>query len=81
MNLARQIFYVTRWGTSIIFIGLGAGIVAALSPPMAVAGLVVLAAALLLWALPELRLVPDKLLRKFFFVMVFVQLSSATKTT
>ena len=75
MNLARQIFYVTRWGTSIIFIGLVTGIVAALSPPMAVAGLVVLAAALLLWALPELRLVPDRLLRKLFFVMVFVQLS------
>ena len=75
MNLARQIFYVTRWGTSIIFIGLVTGIVAALSPPMAVAGLVVLAATLLLWALPELRLVPDRLLRKLFFVMVFVQLS------
>ena len=75
MNLARQIFYFTRWGTSIIFIGLVTGIVAALAPPLAVAGLVVLMATLLLWALPELRFVPDRLLRKLFFVMVFVQLS------
>jgi hypothetical protein len=41
MNLARHIFYFTRWGTSIIFIGLVTGIVAALFPPLAVAGLVV----------------------------------------
>jgi hypothetical protein len=75
MNLARQISYFTRWGTSIIFIGLVTGIVAALAPPLAVAGLVVLMAVLLLWALPELRLVPDRLLRKLFFVMVFVQLT------
>jgi hypothetical protein len=75
MNLARQIFYFTRWGTSIIFIGFVTGIVAAIFPPLAVAGVVTLAAAFLLWALPELRFVPDKLLRKLFFVMIFVQLT------
>ncbi len=73
-TLAGKIFYVTRWGASIAFIGLVTGVMAVMFPPMAVIGVVALVATVLLWALPELRFVPEKLLRTMFFAMVVVQI-------
>ena len=70
-----QIAYVARWAVAVVFIGLLVGIMAVFSSPLAVAGVVVLSAAFLLWALPELRFVPERSLRVFLFLMVFVQLS------
>jgi O-Antigen ligase len=75
MSLAERTLYVTRWGFSVVFVGLVTGAIAVIVPPMALAGVVALTGVLLLWALPELRVVPEKLLRRFFFIMVFVQLS------
>lgn len=57
-----------------MFVGLLTGAMAVILPPMASIGVVALAGVTLLWALPEMRIVPDKLLRKMFFVMVAVQL-------
>ena len=70
-----QIAYVARWAVAVVFIGLLVGVMAVLSSPLALAGVVALSGAFLLWALPELRLVPERSLRLFFFLMVFVQLS------
>ena len=70
-----QIAYVARWAVAVVFIGLLVGVMAVLFSPLALAGVVALSGAFLLWALPELRLVPERSLRLFFFLMVFVQLS------
>jgi O-antigen ligase len=72
--LAAKIFHITRWGATILFVGVVTGAMAVLFPPMAAIGFVALIATILLWALPELRFVPEKLLRNMFFMMVFVQL-------
>jgi hypothetical protein len=59
----------------IILIGLITGATVVIVPPMAAFGLVGLAGVFLIWAIPELRGVPESSLRKAFFVMVVIQLS------
>ena len=73
--ITGQIAYVARWAVAVVFIGLLVGVMAVLFSPLALSGVVALSGAFLLWALPELRLVPERSLRLFFFLMVFVQLS------
>jgi O-antigen ligase len=65
---------IARWCAAVTFIGFVTGVMVVILPPLAAIGVVSVAAAVLLWALPELRLVPDGPLRKMFFAMVFVQL-------
>ena len=65
---------VAKWSIAILLIGLLTGAMAVILPPMASIGVVALVGVVLLWAMPELQIVPDGLLRKMFFVMVFVQL-------
>lgn len=74
MNLVGQIFHVTRWAISIVFIGFVTGVTAILFPPMAAIVLVALVGVILLWAVPELRVVPERSLRTMFFMMVVVLL-------
>lgn len=73
VNWSRA-FYFAKWSAAILLIGMLTGAMAVIMPPMASIGVVALAGVLLLWAMPELHVVPDKLLRKMFFAMVFVQL-------
>lgn len=70
----RRIATFAGWSAAIMFVGLLTGVMAVMLPPMASIGVVALAGVALLWALPEVRIVPDKLLRKMFFAMVVVQL-------
>jgi hypothetical protein len=74
MNSLKYSFYLARWGTAITFIGLVVGVMTVIFPPLAVAGVVAVASVMLMWALPELRVVPKKALRKAFFVLVAVLL-------
>jgi hypothetical protein len=60
--------------SGIILIAGSIGAMAAIFPPMAAFGVVGLMGALLIWAFPETRHVPEKGLRKAFLVMVVVQL-------
>jgi O-antigen ligase len=69
-----RIGHVLRWSIAILLIGMLTGAMAVILPPMASIGVVALCGVLLLWALPELHVVPVNLLRKMFFIMVFVQL-------
>lgn len=70
----RRIATFAGWSGAIMFVGLLTGVMAVVLPPLASIGVVALAGVTLLWALPEMRVVPDKLLRKMFFAMVAVQL-------
>jgi O-antigen ligase len=74
MTLVQKIFRVTRWGVGILFVGLLTGAMVVIFPPMASIGVVALVGVVLLWALPELRLVREKQLRVMFFMMAFVLL-------
>ena len=74
MIRSGRLFSVARWSLVILFVGLFTGAAAVMAPPMASIGVVALAGLVLLWALPELHVVPDKLLRRMFFLMVFVYL-------
>lgn len=67
-------FYFAKWSAAILLIGMLTGAMAVIFPPMASIGVVALIGVILLWAMPELQIVPDKLLRRMFFAMVFVQL-------
>ena len=69
-----RIFYFVRWGIPILLIGLVTGGMCVFLPPPGLAGVVAFAAVCLLWALPELRTVPEKPLRRMFFITVAVQL-------
>lgn len=63
-----------KWATAIILIGMLTGAMTVILPPLASIGVVAVISVVLLWAMPELHVVPDKLLRKMFFMMVVAQL-------
>src|SRR3954467_1376666 len=74
MIRSGRLFSVALWGLAILFVGLITGVATVIAPPMASVGIVALTGLALLWALPELHAIPDKLLRRIFFLMVFVYL-------
>lgn len=63
-----------KWSIAILLIGLLTGAMAVILPPLASIGVVALVGVVLLWAMPELHFVPEKMLRRMFFAMVIVQL-------
>lgn len=74
MTRINEVFHITYWIVGILFVGLLAGGMAVILPPLATLGLVALVGVVLLWVLPELRFVPEKQLRIVFYVMVFALL-------
>jgi O-antigen ligase len=69
-----RILHLMTWSLAILFAGLFTGAAAVIAPPMMSIGIVALAGLALLWAMPELHAVPERLLRKMFFIMIFVYL-------
>lgn len=69
-----RIVSFATWSAAVIFVGLLTGAMAVMLPPMASIGVVALVGVVLLWAMPDLRIVPEKQLRTMFFIMVAVQL-------
>lgn len=74
MTRIHEIFHAVRWSTGILFVGLLTGATAVILPPLAALGLVALVGVVLLWALPELRFIPEKQLRIIFCIMVLALL-------
>jgi O-antigen ligase len=62
------------WSALILFVGTITGAMTVLFPPMASIGMVAVIGVILLWAMPDLPTIPDKLLRRMFFLMVAVLL-------
>lgn len=75
-NLINRIVAVLSWsmtwGIAIVLIGLLVGAAAVILPPLASIGMVSLVALVLLWAMPDIAVVSDRLLRKVFFATVAV---------
>lgn len=71
---AWRILHFTKWTIAVLLIGMLTGAMAVVLPPLASIGVVAMLGVLLLWAMPDLHFVPEKLLRRIFFVMVGVQL-------
>jgi O-antigen ligase len=69
-----RILHFTKLALAILLFGMITGAMTVIFPPMASIGMVALAAVVLLWAMPDLHVVPDRMLRKAFFAMVFAQL-------
>jgi len=65
---------VGGWSVSVSAIGLIVGAMVVMLPPMAAIGLVALSGLFLVWAMPELRWVPDKALRYAFFAAMCVEI-------
>jgi|SRR5579871_1163084 len=74
MTRAEKIFRSTRWSAAILVVGGITGAAAVLFPPLVAIGFVALLLVILLWAMPEMRLVSDRALRFAFYSMVFVLL-------
>ena len=60
------------WGFVAVTAGLVIGFAAVVLPPTGAFGLVAVAGLVLLWVMPELRAVPDRIVRRFLFAMVLV---------
>lgn len=71
---SRKVRSFTIWSIAIILLGMLIGAMTVIFPPMASIGVVAVVGVVLLWAMPDLHIVPERLLRKMFFAMVFVQL-------
>lgn len=74
MNLAKKVTHFARWTVAIILLGSLVGAMTVIYAPIASIGAVGLLAVILLWAMPELKVVPEKSLRLFFFAMIVVLL-------
>ena len=68
----RKAFRFLALSLFLAAIGLLVGVMTVILPPMASIGTVAVALLLLIWTAPELRHVPTKMLRKIFFVVVFI---------
>jgi len=60
------------WALTAIFLGSFVGLAAVVLPPKAIFGIILVAALVLLWALPELPPVAESILRRVFFAFVVV---------
>lgn len=71
-RLGSALSWSFTWGLAMVFICLLVGAAAVILPPLASIGMVAAVGLVLLWAMPELHMVPDGLLRRFFFLTVLV---------
>ena len=72
--LLGDVARVVAWGAVAIFLGLIVGLAAVVLPPIGAIGIISLPALVLLWVMPELPAVSDKLVRRLFLAMLIVDL-------
>jgi len=77
-GVLRSLVPIVAWGSAAIILGTVVGFAAVVLPPMGAFGLVAPLALLLLWVMPEMPLVFPRLIRKTFFVMLFINLCLPT---
>ena len=73
-RVVRYLAPIVAWAIASIVLGLIVGLAAVFLPPLGAFGIVVIAAMVLLWVMPDLPLVWPNLIRKTFFVMLIVDL-------
>jgi O-antigen ligase len=69
-RIVRGLAPIVAWALVSIASGLGIGLAAVFLPPLGACGIVAVAAAVLLWVMPDLPLVSPGLIRRTFFVML-----------
>jgi O-antigen ligase len=74
-NVLRHLAPIVAWAVASIALGIVVGLAAVVLPPMGAFGIVTVAAAVLLWVMPDLPLVWAGLIRKAFFVTLVADLS------
>jgi len=73
-GVLRHLVPIVVWATAAIGLGALVGFAAVVLPPLGAFGIVAVVAAMLLWVMPEERLVYPALIRKTFFLMLVVNL-------
>jgi hypothetical protein len=73
-RIVRGLAPIVAWALLSIASGLVVGLAAVFLPPLGAFGIVAVAAAVLLWVMPDLPLVSPGLIRKTFFVMLITDL-------
>ncbi len=78
--VARRALIMLAWGVGAIVAGSLVGFMAITLPPMATAAYVGVFGLVLLWVAPDVPMVSDKLLRRFFFIALVVSLCTPMPT-
>lgn len=74
VSIFKSVWPFFVWAIVSLLYGLFVGLAAVVLPPTAVFGLVAIAAIILLWAMPELPVIPLGLSRNIFITMIIVDL-------
>ncbi len=80
-GLAWRALVMGSWALTAIVLGAMVGLMAAILPPMAVFGVLLLFAIVLLWVMPDLPKAPDTLIRRMLIVALIVNLVLPTYYT
>ncbi len=65
---------ILGWAALAIFLGSVVGLAAVLLPPMGALGIVAAVGLVLLWVMPDLAAVPDRIVRRLLFASLVVNL-------
>ncbi len=74
-GVVRHVSPILAWAVASVLLGLAVGLAAVILPPLGAFGIVAVAAAVLLWVMPDLPLVWPGFIRKAFLVMLIADLS------
>ena len=74
-GILQRALMVTAWAALAIFLGTFVGFAAVLLPPMGAFAIVAVVAVVLLWVMPDLAYVPDRIVRRLLFVSLAVNIA------
>ena len=73
-RMIRPAAVVLAWSAAAILLGMIVGLAAVILPPTGAFGIVAVVALVLLWVMPDLPAIPDRIVRRLFFIVLVVDL-------
>jgi hypothetical protein len=73
-RIIRPVAVVAVWSATAILLGMIVGLAAVILPPTGAFGIVAMVALVFLWVMPDLPAIPDRIVRRLFFVVLVVDL-------
>ena len=73
-RMIRPVAVVLAWSAAAILLGMIVGLSAVILPPTGAFGIVAAVALVFLWVMPDLAAIPDRIVRRLFFVVLVVDL-------